>query len=164
MQKCPHCGLENPETAEHCDCGHNFASGRVDRTPSILGARNDKVLKNPIVWAVCAFYGLAIVSFALYHLGFCSPDSMLMGPNADDTKVFHHGFWGYVHGTVFTGIRKNSWQAGTSLTNLLTNRGFSSDMAYRLDFTNPSLFTLVTVGLLVWWRIHRRKSKPTIDA
>ena len=30
--KCPMCGLINPETARRCDCGYDFASGRVGRS------------------------------------------------------------------------------------------------------------------------------------
>jgi hypothetical protein len=27
--KCPHCALENPESALRCDCGYDFASGKM---------------------------------------------------------------------------------------------------------------------------------------
>ena len=40
--KCPRCGLYNPEAAERCDCGYDFASGEVKaggRQPSALGGR-----------------------------------------------------------------------------------------------------------------------------
>ena len=29
MKECPHCKLENPDSAEHCDCGYDFASGSM---------------------------------------------------------------------------------------------------------------------------------------
>lgn len=29
--QCPHCQLINPDTAERCDCGHDFRSGEVRR-------------------------------------------------------------------------------------------------------------------------------------
>lgn len=29
MKECPHCTLENPDSAEHCDCGYDFRSGSM---------------------------------------------------------------------------------------------------------------------------------------
>jgi hypothetical protein len=29
VKECPHCKLENPDSAEHCDCGYDFASGSM---------------------------------------------------------------------------------------------------------------------------------------
>jgi hypothetical protein len=29
VKECPHCRLENPDSAEHCDCGYNFATGSM---------------------------------------------------------------------------------------------------------------------------------------
>lgn len=30
MKECPHCKLENPDSAERCDCGYDFASGSME--------------------------------------------------------------------------------------------------------------------------------------
>lgn len=30
MKECPHCKLENPDSAEHCDCGYDFRSGSME--------------------------------------------------------------------------------------------------------------------------------------
>ncbi|MGC2831164.1 MAG: hypothetical protein WB627_12390 [Candidatus Acidiferrum sp.] len=35
MKECPHCKLENPDSAERCDCGYDFSTGSM-RSASVL--------------------------------------------------------------------------------------------------------------------------------
>ena len=39
--KCPNCGLINPESALHCDCGYNFESSRIDEEAKLPVSKPD---------------------------------------------------------------------------------------------------------------------------
>lgn len=43
--KCPNCRLENPPSAQYCDCGYRFATGEVDSTVALRKAPSDWVLQ-----------------------------------------------------------------------------------------------------------------------
>lgn len=59
MQRCPHCKIMNPETAERCDCGYDFAS-RTMKEPLLTraDAKDDGMDVDP-----------ALVSTRREHLG-----------------------------------------------------------------------------------------------
>ena len=40
--KCPNCGLINPESALHCDCGYNFESSRIDEEAKLPVSKTDR--------------------------------------------------------------------------------------------------------------------------
>jgi hypothetical protein len=44
VRECPNCGVVNPPTALQCDCGYEFASGRIINPPVVDPRRT------PVVW------------------------------------------------------------------------------------------------------------------
>src|SRR5947208_3358633 len=43
VRECPKCRLANPPTAEQCDCGYEFATGRISSPPVQRQARSAAV-------------------------------------------------------------------------------------------------------------------------
>jgi hypothetical protein len=52
VRECPKCGLINPPTAEQCDCGYEFATGRV------TGLRAPRRLPPPVGWLLVPVFVL----------------------------------------------------------------------------------------------------------
>lgn len=45
--QCPNCRLENPPSAEWCDCGYSFKTRSVERTAAVNGSSADPIKKVP---------------------------------------------------------------------------------------------------------------------
>jgi len=59
--KCPHCGLFNPDTAQHCDCGYDFDKKVVEKPSMSPETKNAASRKRPTwVWVISIFY---LISF-----------------------------------------------------------------------------------------------------
>jgi hypothetical protein len=54
---CPACGLENPPQAQWCDCGFDFAAGKVDISHKLVEPRTQ------VSWPTSAGYVCAAVAF-----------------------------------------------------------------------------------------------------
>ncbi|MGB6899703.1 MAG: hypothetical protein WBE12_13980, partial [Candidatus Acidiferrum sp.] len=67
MKECPHCKLENPDSAEHCDCGYDFASGSM-RSSGELGIFDDD---GPKKKEPTDYTGLVIVAMLLPVFAVC---------------------------------------------------------------------------------------------
>ncbi|MBL8210192.1 MAG: hypothetical protein JNK87_05750 [Bryobacterales bacterium] len=69
--QCRNCGLENPASAQWCDCGHVFATGNCDialRLPERAG-----LWQHPVVIVLSALV-LALLVFApLYYIANSAP-------------------------------------------------------------------------------------------
>jgi hypothetical protein len=70
---CPRCGLINPETAQHCDCGYDFISKSVEKlyfTSSPNTTRSRIAIGAQVVALVLAggavIWGCCMVHVALY--------------------------------------------------------------------------------------------------
>jgi hypothetical protein len=50
MKSCPHCSLENPDSAERCDCGWDFASSRMK--PSLLPEDDPAIKRKTPMWTI----------------------------------------------------------------------------------------------------------------
>jgi len=60
--RCPQCGLENPETASKCDCGHRFAGTADDRLVSevrAIGRKVEFIRKTVLVFGLLAGFQAA---------------------------------------------------------------------------------------------------------
>jgi len=62
--RCPSCGLENPNSAIKCDCGHRFAGSPEDRLlaeVSAIGRRVESIRKAVLLFVVITL-GAAIIA------------------------------------------------------------------------------------------------------
>jgi hypothetical protein len=44
---CPKCGLINPDSAERCDCGYDFASGQMKLSYANPRSHDDRLAQRP---------------------------------------------------------------------------------------------------------------------
>jgi hypothetical protein len=100
--KCPHCGLFNPDTALHCDCGYDFDKKLVGKTSTPSGTRNAASRKRPTwVWVISIFY---IVSFLYTWLALYLALTGAIPLDASQSTYYEsltRGDWGL---TVFTSL------------------------------------------------------------
>jgi hypothetical protein len=50
MKSCPHCSLENPDSAQRCDCGWDFTSSRMK--PSLLPGSDLAIKRKTPIWMI----------------------------------------------------------------------------------------------------------------
>lgn len=68
--KCPNCRLINPPSAEYCDCGYRFATGKVDLNVSLPGSASDKArMDAQIVCPHCQTRGTVTTRSAVRKVG-----------------------------------------------------------------------------------------------
>lgn len=71
MKECPHCKLENPDSAEHCDCGYDFQRGsmRLSGEVSIFDDDRPKE-KEPTDYTGLVIVAMLVPVFVLFvYLG-----------------------------------------------------------------------------------------------
>ena len=67
VKDCPKCGLANPESAQRCDCGYDFAARSVERSYANLGNRAERGLtlaqvgvRNMVLGPLVCLAGIAV--------------------------------------------------------------------------------------------------------
>ncbi|MGB7281001.1 MAG: hypothetical protein WBE13_01970 [Candidatus Acidiferrum sp.] len=63
MISCPHCSLENPDGAQRCDCGWDFASSRMK--PSFLPANDPSIRRKTRNWWMIFLPEIVVLPIAL---------------------------------------------------------------------------------------------------
>jgi hypothetical protein len=60
MKSCPHCSLENPDSAQRCDCGWDFTSSQMK--PSLLPANDPTIKQKAPKWVI--YLGISVYLMA----------------------------------------------------------------------------------------------------
>ena len=89
VNECPKCGLINPPTAEQCDCGYEFATGRVTGTPT------PRRSPSPVGWLLVPVFVVAGIA-----LGPMVRMAIITGPKPRELGVAFFALQGAVCGAL----------------------------------------------------------------
>ena len=88
--RCPRCRLINPETAQRCDCGYDFASRRVE-VPYGIGLTDKSVREEPGFWTPFGIWPFGISTFKLWKRYFSTQPPSWEMHNTAGQEAYEQG-------------------------------------------------------------------------